>query len=799
MALRSERQSCAPSDHIRRSINPSAKWLAIGGVAVPTIVILLVLNPELIFTATTPSGGDMGAHVLGPAFLRDELLPRGRIQGWSNSWFAGFPIFYFYFPLPSLVIVFLDLFLPYGVAFKIVTVIGLLGLPSATYFFARSMGFGRAVAMVTGTAGAAFAFLENPTPQIFGGTIASTLAGEFSYSWSFALALVYLSLMTKTIHEDRKYGPWAALFLALTALTHVITTITAVFATLVMLVWKQGRRYVPLTWLMGFAVAAVWALPLLARLNLTTDMNWQPLTGLDELIPPELWPVVIAGSVGLVWSMIRTRKIAPFAILTLVPILGFFYLEQGAKLWNGRLLPHWFFGVSVFAGLAVGMASVELARRLPKRLSTWWAQIAVGSFTVFMMTAAANARRQIDIGGGQIEMRWLVGIIGAALIVAMFLAPARLQSATLIPAVAAALIIGAAAVGTVTEEAYVDGWARWNYSGYEQKGPYAEYQAVTERVAALGPGRVQWEANSELNQYGTPMALMLFPYWSQGDNPSMEGLFFESSLTTPFHFLNAAELSRKPSNPIPGLDYRNFDFDRGSAHMQLFNVEYYVAFTEEARAEALSHPDFTLVAETTPFTIFELPESSLVDIARFEPWVFESAEDSLASLVTGVFSPSEEPDFVDVALDWYDDLDLIDQWIVEEGPAEWGRVTAVTVQDEDEDKKPKLVVDYPQERRPITSTGLVSDVEIENELVSFRTTAIGVPHMVKVSYFPNWQVEGADGPFRVSPSLMMVIPTQEDVTLQFKSTWAEKSGLALSIFGIIGVVLAIRVTRRRVS
>ncbi len=800
MALRSERLPAAPPDHIRRSINPSAKWLVIGGLAVSTVIILLVLNPGLIFTATTPSGGDMGAHVLGPAFLRDELLPRGRIQGWSNSWFAGFPIFYFYFPLPSLVIVFLDLFLPYGVAFKIVTVIGLLALPSATYYFARAMGFGRAVAMVTGTAGAAFAFLENPTPQIFGGTIASTLAGEFSYSWSFALALVYLSLATKTIHEDRKYGPWAALFLALTALTHVLTTITAVIATLVMLFWKRGRRYVPLTWLLGFAVAAFWALPLLVRLNMTTDMNWQPLEGLDELLPPELWPILIAGTVGLVWSMIRTRKVAPFAVLTfLLPIGGFVELDQGSKLWNGRLLPHWFFGVSVFAGLAVGMAAVELARRLPRRLSTWWAQIAVGSFAVFMMTAAANARREVDVAGGQIEMRWLVGIVGAALIVGLFLAPARMQSATLIPAIAASLIIGAAAVGTVTEEAYVDGWARWNYSGYEQKGPFAEYQAVTERVAALGPGRVQWEANGELNQYGTPMALMLFPYWSQGANPSMEGLFFESSLTTPFHFLNAAELSRKPSNPIPGLAYRNFDFDRGSAHMQLFNVEYYVTFTEEARAEALSHPDFSLIAETTPFTIFELPESSLVDIARFEPWVYETGDSSFLSSMTGVFSPSEEPDFVDVALDWYDDLDLLDQWIVEEGPDDWARVTAKAVDDSEGLRPPTVEVDYPSERTPIATIGQVSDVEIEDERVSFSTTAIGVPHMVKVSYFPNWQVEGAEGPFRVSPSLMMVIPTQSDVTLQFKSTWAEKSGLALSILGIIGVVFAVRVTRRRVS
>src|SRR5690606_40849791 len=64
---------------------------------------------------------------------------------------------------------------------------------------------------------------------------------------------------------------------------------------------------------------------------------------------------------------------------------------------------------------------------------------------------------------------------------------------------------------------------------------------------ALPDGRVQWESNSELNQYGTPMSPMLIPYWTEGSHKSMEGLYFESSLTTPFHFINHSEMSYKPS------------------------------------------------------------------------------------------------------------------------------------------------------------------------------------------------------------------------------------------------------------
>ena len=67
------------------------------------------------------------------------------------------------------------------------------------------------------------------------------------------------------------------------------------------------------------------------------------------------------------------------------------------------------------------------------------------------------------------------------------------------------------------------------------------------------------------NRFGTPMALMLFPYWTNNCVDSMEGLFFESSATTPYHFLNQAELSAAPSNPQVGLPYGQLDVALGVA------------------------------------------------------------------------------------------------------------------------------------------------------------------------------------------------------------------------------------------
>src|SRR5688572_8075936 len=67
-------------------------------LATTTAVMMNVvhLNPlssarDLVFDDTTPTGGDFGAHVWGPAFLRDHLLPNWRFNGWSMDWYAGMP------------------------------------------------------------------------------------------------------------------------------------------------------------------------------------------------------------------------------------------------------------------------------------------------------------------------------------------------------------------------------------------------------------------------------------------------------------------------------------------------------------------------------------------------------------------------------------------------------------------------------------------------------------------------------------------------------------------------------------
>jgi len=51
---------------------------------------------------------------------------------------------------------------------------------------------------------------------------------------------------------------------------------------------------------------------------------------------------------------------------------------------------------------------------------------------------------------------------------------------------------------------------------------------------------------------------------------------------------------------------------------------------------------------------------------------------------------------------------------------------------------------------------------------------------VKVSYHPRWKAEGADGPYLVSPALMMIVPRQTTVRLTYARTMADDLGLLLT-------------------
>ena len=144
-------------------------------------------------------------------------------------------------------------------------------------------------------------------------------------------------------------------------------------------------------------------------------------------------------------------------------------------------------------------------------------------------------------------------------------------------------------------------WLNWNFSGYESKTNWSDITTLYEGLDSLEPGRIMWEPNSDLNKYGTPMVLMTIPMFT--DHQSVEGLYFDSSITTPFHFLTVSGLAERPSNPVGGLMYINGEFDKGFRLMEELGVDYFIAYTSLIKEKADINENFNFLFSNEVFNV----------------------------------------------------------------------------------------------------------------------------------------------------------------------------------------------------
>jgi len=784
---------------VNRFEQNSAYWKKLStiiAVAGPTIFLLMALHPSLILRNNIPTGGDMGAHVWAPAYLRDHLLTNFKLSGWSMDWYSGLPIYRFYMVIPALMIVLLDVVLPYGIAIKIIAVIGILTLPYATWLFGRFAKFAYPLPELFAIAATIFLFDESFT--IYGGNIASTMAGEFSFSISLSLAMLGFALLAKGL-DTGKHRISAAIIISLSALSHGIVLLF-VFggAALMLVVWNKRESFQFGAKVIALAVllSSFWVIPFVTSHAYMTDMKYEPRpSGVNDsfwkmffplhiLLDVSITALAILGAVALVRS--RHKAGTWITLLTLVLAAGVFIARNSLPviglLWNPRILPFFFllryflFAVGLYeiAAFALRMKSMSRIARVepgtpvvldiakPRDSFTFNLALLSG-FALFVLVAIGFRFQELPFGStrvnsaGQYEYVW---------------GPLRTKS---------------------TNDGFVDGWARWNFTGYEGKGAYGEYYGVVQTMKQLGEdstqgcGRALWENSGELNKYGTTMALMLLPFWTDGCISSMEGLFFEAAGSTPYHFITAAAMSKQSSNPVRELRYDNNDAAIGVRYMQELGVKYFMGFTPEAIAQASQQEGLTEVARSGPWVVYRVANSDVVTPLATQP------------VVANISSSNPRERWLEIGTSWFQHPETWTTPIADDGPSEWQRIEVAVDESkrEGEPNSNNRRVDVVKPATPLTQVPLepvvVSNVNIGEESVRFSVDKVGVPVLVRVSYFPNWKVDGAEGPYRVAPNMMVVIPTSTDVNMHYGWNMLDYVAYLLSFAGIAWIV----VTRRR--
>jgi hypothetical protein len=779
---------------MRRPAAPSIiTFGAIGGVIA---VVLWQLHPSLLLANTTITGGDTGAHVGLAGFLKSNLLPHGQVTGWDPGAYDGFPLNTLYFPLPDVIAAVAGYIIPFNIAFKLVTILGSVTLPIAAWLFGRLSGLERPRPAVLAIFTLPFLFEQSFT--IYGGNLYSTMAGEYAFSLGLSFALVFLGLAVRGMKTGR-FRAMAAVVLAVCILCHLLTALFALAGALVifLLAGPSRRR---LWWMVcsvggGLLLVSWWAVPFALDQAYATNMGWLNVSTYVSVLFPggDRWAIVLAGlgTVVAVVVAVTRRQSGPLllAVLGAGAALAVRFDPQWT-LYNVRFLPFYMLCVYLLAGYVVAEAGVAVAsgvRRL--RLALWRDAMATAMVPPPIPEALVAPGVRSEVGAvGPPPLGWerprfgpwapgaitvpIVAMLAALLIVLPPLVP-WIQSDV---ATVARVHVSPSSVAS---------WAEWNYAGYQATpGAKELYDGIIPTMNRVGRtdgcGRAMWEYNVDLNRFGTPESLMLLPYWTNNCIDSIEGVLFESSGTTPYHFLNQAELSAAPSEAVvsatTGLQYGSLDVALGVQHLQLLGIKYFMASSPEVQAQAAADPALTLVASTGPWRsdysgselsttwkIYEVHDASVVTPLTRTPDVLTK---------TGAGQGTWLP----VAQTWYADPARWSQQLVTGGPASWARTATPN---------------RPPAGRALPAAH-VSDVKVGIDTVSFHVARTGVPVVVGVSYFPNWQVTGATGPWRAEPNLMVVDPTSHTVTLTYGSTAGDHIGLGLTLAGVIVLIALIR-------
>lgn len=674
------------------------KWINIFCLLCILFFLGSYFKPEYIFNQNVIAGGDTPSHY----GLAHNVTENKKFFGWMPGNFSGFPTFQFYPPISFFLIALAHKALPLQIAFKLIVVLGTFLLPIAAFYCLRMLGF----SFPTPILGAIFSliFLFNEGNSMWGGNITSTLAGEFSCSLGYALAIAFLGIFYRYVSSGKGIKCLAVL-LAVIGLTHgypflfiimVSSFFLIVYKNLINMLFYLGRLYSLTFLLMGF-----WIIPALFYFSYTTPFNF-------------------------VWRFGSIKEFIPLLYIPLIIIivLSHLYLLLTKKM-QIRIVYLWYAILMSLVGYLFG--------------------VRLGLVDI----------RFLPFAQGLIALLAAIGI-GECL--------KGLKAVGLIPVVAILLTF----TGISWQTRLIEHWISYNFRGFEEKPLWKEFIEVNKYLkgSAADP-RVVYEHSSQHEGAGTVRAFELLPLFS--GRSTLEGLYMQSSISSPFVFYIQSEVSQVGSHPLMYYNYPRFDLKRAARHLMLFNVSQFITITENTQNATYIEPSFELEKEILPYKIFRLKENEdrYVVPLKYRP-IFVETKD-WKRLFFNWFRLSKNNVF----------LIFAGKNKIADG---YRSAPSSTL---DLSKLPVIPLDE--------EINVKEDVKSQEILI--ETNKLGHPLLIKVSYHPNWHVKGAKKVYLTSPSFMIIFPTSHKVRLYYASGLYNYIGWIASLLGLLIVCIPLPYVR----
>lgn len=315
----------------------------------------------------------------------------------------------------------------------------------------------------------------------------------------------------------------------------------------------------------------------------------------------------------------------------------------------------------------------------------------------------------------------------------------------------------------------VRSWAEWNYAGLEKKPGWQVFEDLVLPLDGT-PGRLANDLHDHNNSLGSSRVFECVPHLI--DKPILEGGIVNSAAGSLFSYYVQGETSRNCAGFPPIVEPATFNITNATEHLELFNVKHFIARWKNTREALAASPKWSRLGESRGWELYELTshDGSYIVVSEVEPIAVRTRQ------------------WKEAALDWIYRREMIDQPFVFLDPADDDPRFSETLNEETYAAMVNSGTATNETQGAVSwrtnSTPIVSQ-QFEEERILFETTAIGLPHIIKCTYFPNWKVRGADKVYMVSPCFMLVYPTESKVELYYGYTLSDNAGRILTLVGIL--------------
>lgn len=718
-----------------------SRWAVLDAVVVVglTLYLAVMLNVQLAFLDTLCVGGDTPAH----HYLMSHIGETNRIVSWAPGWWSGFPMFRYYFPLPYVAMSALSHVMPHNVAFKLCSIWGLLVLPTSFYLSGRMLRLPRPAPAVL--ACLAIPIVFDNTHSMWGVNAYSTLAGMIANSWSFALMIPAMASACRDALDGR-FRCGTVVLLSAMLLSHFFTSMMAASVLALLMLALAVRKLrsgdkTPLmkqAWFVLFRegvcvllLTAWWVVPLMARRAWAVDFGAKWDIAFFRQLPPVLHlPLLVACVFGLVAALgakaFKNRG-------TCSPMRLWMFLHIALLAWSLAF----FYGGTLVSDVFVNCR--------------FWPFI-VYSMLMTGALAFSYASRT-------------AGMMGIGMLLALSVC------------LAFAWKVGGKEENPIWSKAnHVGFWTEYNFRGVENLREGHVVAEIADRLRGTG-GRMSQDLHPGNEWLGSSRIFETMPYLC--GKPMIEGGIVNSAIGSLAAYTLQGEVSDNPAGWPLLVKPRKFDPASGLRHLEFMGVRQFVARSRKVQKAFGADAGWRLAKEFGggKWKLFESTLGSASPVRVWnEPLTVCETEDFQGDLLEWMYVPAAvsrpvvlmdrgtpPPPGAEVQVN-----ERYVAWLAElsrQPPPQAGWLDACSVPCEDFEQR------------------------VDGSL-RFTTDHIGKPHVVAVSYFPDWRATGAERVYFLTPGYLAVYPTGREVILYHGKGAVLWTAEALTLLGVVVLLLS---------